>query len=192
MLDNGKCRCSRHVIPVSSCLLYFMYLPNHSSASENSVQWQSVHFAPELSVLSLVQLRGALPIKDLQKKPKWHLALTAGCKSSLSVLTTWLCLFSSTSKLQPGQLVMLAKTGAKANDNEDSVYSSCSLAVCGGVDSRMALVCSNLSVEISSIFLCWRCCCIESSPCMWWKIKSVSCWQLQIKSNWTYLYEHKK
>ena len=26
MLDNGKCCCSRHVILVSSCLLYFMYL----------------------------------------------------------------------------------------------------------------------------------------------------------------------
>ena len=25
MLDNGKCRCRRHAIPVSSCLLYFMY-----------------------------------------------------------------------------------------------------------------------------------------------------------------------
>ena len=60
------------------CLLYSMYLPNHSSASENSVPLpgaaagqrpQFVHFKPELRVLSLVQWRGALPRKDLRKEP---------------------------------------------------------------------------------------------------------------------------
>ena len=49
--------------------------------------------------------------------------------------------------LQPGQLVLGAR--AEAGDVEDSVYSSVYSAVCGGVDSRMASVCSNLSVEIS-------------------------------------------
>ena len=49
--------------------------------------------------------------------------------------------------LQLGQLVLGART--EAGDDEDSVYSSMYLAVCGGVDSRMALICSNLSVEIS-------------------------------------------
>ena len=62
MLDNGKCRCTRHVIPVSSCLLYFMYLPNHSSASENLVPRSSVHVAQELRVLSLMQQRGVLRV----------------------------------------------------------------------------------------------------------------------------------
>ena len=47
--------------------------------------------------------------------------------------------------LQLGQLVLGAR--AEAGDVED--YSSVYSAVCGGVDSRMALVCSNLSVEIS-------------------------------------------
>ena len=39
MLDSGKCRCSRHVVlvQVSSCLLYFMYLLDHCSGSQNSV-----------------------------------------------------------------------------------------------------------------------------------------------------------
>ena len=52
------------------CLLYFMDLPNHSFASENSVHClarqrpQSDHFAPKRSVLFLVQRRasGALPM----------------------------------------------------------------------------------------------------------------------------------
>ena len=38
---------------------------------------------------------------------------------------------------------------AEAGDIEDSVYSSVFSAVYGGVDSRMASVSSNLSVEIS-------------------------------------------
>ena len=49
--------------------------------------------------------------------------------------------------LQLGQLVLGAR--AKARDVKDSVYSSVYSVVCGGVDSRMASVCSNLSVEIS-------------------------------------------
>ena len=57
-LRYEKCSSSRHVIP-----LYFMYLPNHSSASENSVPLPgaaaAAAFAPELRVLSLVQRRGA-------------------------------------------------------------------------------------------------------------------------------------
>ena len=40
---------------------------------------------------------------------------------------------------------------------------------------------------VSRGFLCWRCCCLESSPCMRLKLNCVSCWQLQIKSNRTYL-----
>ena len=32
-VDSGKCRGSRQEILVSSCLLYFIYLPNFSSAS---------------------------------------------------------------------------------------------------------------------------------------------------------------
>ena len=44
--------------------------------------------------------------------------------------------------LQLGQLVLGAR--AKTGDVEDSVYSSVYLAVCVGVDSRMASVCSNL------------------------------------------------
>ena len=49
--------------------------------------------------------------------------------------------------LQLGPLVLGAR--AKAGDVEDCVYSSVYSAICGGVDSRMASVCSNLSVEIS-------------------------------------------
>ena len=49
--------------------------------------------------------------------------------------------------LQLGQSVLGAH--AEAGYVEDSVYSSLYSAVCGGVDSRMASVCSNLSAEIS-------------------------------------------
>ena len=49
--------------------------------------------------------------------------------------------------LRLGQLVLGAR--AEACDVEDSVYSSVYSAVFGGFDSRMVLVCSNLSVEIS-------------------------------------------
>ena len=50
---------------------------------------------------------------------------------------------------QLGQLVLGSR--AEACDVEDSVYSSVYSAVCRGVDSRMALVCSNGSVEISCV-----------------------------------------
>ena len=39
--------------------------------------------------------RGSLPIKDLRKKPKLNLALTAGVRSGVNVLETSSCLFSS-------------------------------------------------------------------------------------------------
>ena len=44
---------------------------------------------------------------------------------------------------------MKAEKVGEAGDVEDSVYSSVYSGVCGGVYSRMASVCSNLSVEIS-------------------------------------------
>ena len=52
------------------------------------------------------------------------------------------CLFSSCN-LDNG-----SRTGAEASDKRLG-HSFGSSAVCGGVDSKMALVCSNLSVEIS-------------------------------------------
>ena len=63
-----------------------------------------------------------------------------------SCFTAWLC---RQPVLQLGQLELVLGARAKAGDVEDSVYSSVYSAVCGGVDSRMASVCSNLSVEIS-------------------------------------------
>ena len=61
--------------------------------------------------------------------------------------------------LQLGQLVLGAR--AEAGDVEDSVYSSVYSAVCAGVDSRMASVCSNFKF-VSRDCLCWRCCCLWS------------------------------
>ena len=76
--------------------------------------------------------------------------------------------------------------------SEDSVYSFSSSAVqCGGGNSKMALVYSPsqvCAVKISGADVTVTCKCrLQSSLCMWWKTKSASCWQLQIKSNWTYL-----
>ena len=57
---------------------------------ENAYLSESVHFEQELRVLrvSLVQRRGALPIKGRRKEPKRRLVLTAGGRSSVSVLAT--------------------------------------------------------------------------------------------------------
>ena len=83
---------------------------------ENAYLSGSVYFEQELRVLSLVQRRGALPIKDRRKEPKRRLALTAGGRSSVSVLAT---------------------------SSESCLFFSCnSSAVCGRVDSRMASVSS--------------------------------------------------
>ena len=48
---------------------------------------ESVQFALELCVLSLVHWRRALPRKDWWKEPKWRLALTADGRSGVSVLS---------------------------------------------------------------------------------------------------------
>ena len=145
MLDSGKCRCSRHVTLFSSCLLYFMYLPNHSSASGRALQLQqSCHFAHELHILSLVQQRGSLQIKDRRKevphtdcrrseqrqRPRYLVVQ----QHASSPLATW-TIGSQSTLLAPRPVMMKIWCIRQA--------------FCGGVDWRMALVCSNLLVEIS-------------------------------------------
>ena len=108
---------------------------------------ESVHFAQELRVFSLVQRWGVLPIKDWRKESERRLALTACGRSGVSVQAASSQPCRASSPLATWTIG--SGTGAEAGDDEDSVHSSSSSAVCGGVCKRMASVCSNLSVEIS-------------------------------------------
>ena len=74
MLDNRKCSCSRHVIPVSSCLLYFMYMLNHSSASENSVLLPSEFLEAEEQHRILRGWECAGTLRSLPRAEARHLA----------------------------------------------------------------------------------------------------------------------
>ena len=127
---------------------------------------ESVHFALELCYLSLVQLWGALLIQGIG----WRilsccLALTACCRSCISVLVDFCCsdLVMLLLLLQLGQLVFGAHdrlVGLQQCYDEDSVY----------------------------FFLLFGYFCHLKDGFG----KSFSCWQVQmIKSNWQFLHEYK-
>ena len=77
--------------------------------------------------------------RSLSGASRWPRAVGAASKSSQPC--------RASSLLQLGQLVLGGRF--EAGNVEDSVYSSVYSAVGSGVDSRMASVCSDLSVEIS-------------------------------------------